>query len=69
MFDFRASGTAIDVYAGLITPDLRVLELITSADLAIFCSQWTASLLSHPMNALPGPWMTAPAPPSTAVAP
>ena len=43
----------MDVYADLITPDLRVLELMTSADLAMFCSQWTASLLSHPMNALP----------------
>jgi len=51
--DFQPSGTAMDVYAGLITPDLRVLGLMTSADLAMFCSQWTASLLSHPMNAVP----------------
>lgn len=43
----------MQVYAGLITPDLGVLEKMSTADLAMFNHLWTASLLSHSMNAIP----------------
>ncbi|KAK5656045.1 hypothetical protein OQA88_5184 [Cercophora sp. LCS_1] len=52
VFSFVPSGTAMRVYAGLITPDLNVLRLMSNADLAMYAHLWTAGLLSHSMNAV-----------------
>ena len=41
------------VFAGLISPDIRLLRAVTQADLAMFMYTWTASLLSNAMFAKP----------------
>ncbi|KAK4183854.1 hypothetical protein QBC35DRAFT_349666, partial [Podospora australis] len=48
--NFVASPTTMEVYAGLIEPDLRVLNnWIPAADMAMFFLTWASGLLTNPM--------------------
>ncbi|KAK4164607.1 hypothetical protein QBC43DRAFT_210198 [Cladorrhinum sp. PSN259] len=50
-FFFQPSKAQIPVYAGLIKPDVFVMDLVPAADTAMYFSIWSSSLLTNSMFA------------------
>ena len=52
---FRASHVTMAVYAGLIPLDIRVMQFVSQADMAMFFELWSSNLLSNSRYALEFP--------------